>query len=909
MKFTGPATHGTVEIRHDLMTHSPPPGISNDSRRHPRDTGSRASWRRWLSSCFARLGVACHSEHVHRFRLPLGTVLLSLCLAVPVFATEDDLGFLTSPPVAAATDEPQEGTDEPQNDPVPPSPASRRVIEEVVVTAQRREQSLRDVPISLTVVDSEFIADANISDFRELSYFVPNVSINNQPMFEDIRIRGLGTALNNKAFEQSVGIVVDGAAYGRTPYFLGPMFDIERVEVLRGPQGTLFGKNTTGGLVSVTTRRPTDDLAASLAFEYGEFDRVRAEPAVGGPLVPGLLNVRVAALYEDRGPLMKNTTGRIRENVLDDLMARERKAVRGILAFPDLLGADLTLSYEHSEFETLGAGWETQSTIPAHVSLFRDYDPRYTPKRNDFVTSNDGAVNSPDFMRNTIDSVVANVGYDLWGWTLEGHGSWSQLDFHQEGDAEFTVVPMGSNSSKDKSPQIQGELRAHSPILDGFLGLGIPLGTSEVTLGLFFQERKIVDSVFTFNISLPDLGVLLVASGVPNAGLVSQTPLLPTIYPPLEGLPTEVAIALIREQVTGVENTTMFFEQTARSYAGFGQFTWNFFPRWSLDLGSRLTFEEKSASLHRVNSPNAVAFPILSQRPFQANLNIDELAFTPKGALRFDWTDEIGFYASWARGFKAGGFNEPASNDDDIGELTFDPEIATAWEVGTKARFLGGAATANMTLFRQEVDDIQIFNIDPDVSFNVRNAGGATAQGVELDAGLLPTSWLTLRGVLGFNDMEFTEFFDGTCPFDNLNRDGDENPRCDLSGQPPPRTPKWQTNLAALIRVPVRSLPGLSSLPVPDALAVRAGGSVEYSDVHFTAEAPEPRSRQDAFLRYNADFGFEDPAMGWSFWVTGQNLTNEIVQSVTRDISVAGGSYFFIPQDPRTIFATFRWEY
>lgn len=175
----------------------------------------------------------------------------------------------------------------------------RRTIEEIVVTAQKTEQSLHEVPISMSVVDDEFMSEQGITDFRDLSQFVPNVAIDARGRFPDVRIRGFGSPVFNKAFEQGVGLVIDGVAYGVRPYFQGPLFDLDRVEVLRGPQGTLFGKNTTAGLLNVVTKQPTDDFTGVFALELGEIGRRRFEGALGGPLVAKLVNFRIAGLSDE----------------------------------------------------------------------------------------------------------------------------------------------------------------------------------------------------------------------------------------------------------------------------------------------------------------------------------------------------------------------------------------------------------------------------------------------------------------------------------------------------------------------------------------------------------------------------------------------------------------------------------
>src|SRR5882724_9625865 len=145
-----------------------------------------------------------------------------------------------------------------------PSIARQHRIEEIIVTAQKREQAEIDVPVAMSVLDDRFLGEQAIADLRDVSHYVPNVNIRTSAVLPDIRIRGFGTSPVNSLFEQSVGLNVDGIPYTRKAYFQSALYDVERVEVLRGPQGTLFGKNTTAGLLNVVTKNPSDEYTGGI---------------------------------------------------------------------------------------------------------------------------------------------------------------------------------------------------------------------------------------------------------------------------------------------------------------------------------------------------------------------------------------------------------------------------------------------------------------------------------------------------------------------------------------------------------------------------------------------------------------------------------------------------------------------
>ncbi|MGH7805983.1 MAG: TonB-dependent receptor, partial [Candidatus Binatia bacterium] len=317
-------------------------------------------------------------------------------------------------------------------------PPARR-IEEIVVTAQRTEESVRDVPISISVIDEQFIADRGITDYRDLALYVPNAHIDpGNGLFPDVNIRGYGSALSNKAFEQSVGLAIDGIPYGRTPYFQGPLFDLERVEVLRGPQGTLFGRNTTAGLLNVVTKGPTDELEGEIEVEIGELDRRRLQAAVGGPVIAGVLNVRLSGLLDERDGLVENTTAPYAAGANDRMNDRDRKAIRFQLEMPDVFGVALRASYERVDFDFTGVGWEADRVPEKVRPFYRQFDPDM-----DFDPFNHvGSVDTAEFNRNRMETYVASAHRDIGDWALDALGGYSMVEVRSLFDDDFTPAPL-----------------------------------------------------------------------------------------------------------------------------------------------------------------------------------------------------------------------------------------------------------------------------------------------------------------------------------------------------------------------------------------------------------------------------------------------------------------------------------
>ena len=221
------------------------------------------------------------------------------------------------------------------------------------------------------------------------------------------------------------------------------------------------------------------------------------------------------------------------------------------------------------------------------------------------------------------------------------------------------------------------------------------------------------------------------------------------------------------------------------------------------------------------------------------------------------------------------------------------------------------AARLGLVLFRTTITDFQLLTDDPDTGFNeVKNAGEARAQGVELDGVWLALDWLTLRGSLGMNDSEFVEFPFGPCTGDREDIDGDGDPRCDLSGRSIHQAPQWVVTLIPSLRFPLGRLPVLGTLPLVGAGLDLVGSlTVEYRDTQLLDATLDPRTRQGSFFRFDANVGFGNARQGWSLRVTAQNLTDEIVADNSRQVSLLPGHYVRGPEPPRHVFGELRWSF
>ncbi len=769
----------------------------------------------------------------------------------------------------------------------PPS----RSIEEILVTAQRKEEQLHDVPISMSVLDDGFLREQGVADLEDVVRYVPNVRIDQSGGLILPRMRGFSTmALLTRGFEQPVGLAIDEVPYGRAEYFTSGLFDLDRVEVLRGPQGQLFGANTTVGLLNLATKNPTDELTGGIDVALGELGHRRVDGAVGGPLLPGFLNFRIAGLTEEQDGYVENTTAKLVPSADDVLGGRGRRAVRMKLDFPDLFGGSLLLSYQRDDLDFRNTPTEITSISPNFRSFFRQFDPDADFEANNFVAS----IDDPGFLSVGIDSFVARGRYDLGDWALNTVAGWSRLHTRANVDDD-SPAPVFLIDIDELSEQTTFELRLTSPDLPGFLGLGelfgIPLGSTDFTSGFFFQRRTLSPTDQSLHIDAPLFLEITAVNAAPD-------------LPPLPGTGSRLP------SVGYTDHLLASFEQRSQSFSGFGQMNWRFLERWTLLSGMRLDHTTKDADWNQSIEP---ATAVLTQVVFGEFVGEDsrsELEVAPKVGMKFDWTDELNLYWTWSSNFQAGGFNN-FSNPQDPNKRRYEASRVHSWEAGTKMVFMDGAADLNLGLFHMTMNDFQL-NTNEEVGAGISvgtviNAGELRARGVEADTTWLPTDWLTVRAALGFNDTEFLDFPFGTCITNRENTDGDGDPRCDLTGGPLVQAPKWDITVTPGVRVPLSSLlgivGGLDGIDLTNAL------TVQYTDTRFLSDTLDPRTRQPSFFLLDASIGLGNSSQGWSLQFRVENLTDEATAGIANEVALATGVIAKSINPPRLAVGSLRWEF
>jgi iron complex outermembrane receptor protein len=782
---------------------------------------------------------------------------------------------------------------------------NKRVIEEVIVSATKREQVSQDVPISMSVMSELFLKEQGITDVREALLFIPNFSIIEISSSVTPQCRGFIVDTKNSGFEPPCGLAVDGVAYSRPFYFTTALFDTKRLEVLRGPQGTTFGKNTTAGVVSIITKDPSSEFTGNVDLQYSG-DRKRVELGLGGPIVEDVLNFRVAGMEETRDGYVENTTAAVDSRAPKYGGGRDREAWRAKFHFLDVFGTEIKIAYERAELLYVGSTLELildEEASPNLVSYFRQYDPNADFEEGNYKNS----VSGENTGTTAIDRAQLDWLFAIGEWDYTAVAATGELRKHVYSKVGNTPVDWADAESSETSPFQSFELRTLSPDFDGFFGLerlfGRNLGISNMIAGVYYQKER-----------LDDAKLYLGADRTQTAAFAATQALDKQVN-------TAIPIPFALAPDTGKDELWMDFDQQTKTAAIFGSFTWNMTEEWMLEVGARYSEQTKSAQWDLSFSDPAPLFDRDGNRAFVAERTRTDYNLQPKISIGFAPTDDLNFFAHWTQGFKSGGFNQFAMNGnpeaDGRGRLDYDNEVVTEWGLDAKMKLLEGAMSLNVSLYRLDAADFQVlsqvYGSQPaypvadtrmlDGYDEVVNADKARAQGVEVDLTWLATDWLTIIGSVGYNDTEYLSYTQGTCTAENENEADPETGKCDFSGKSFPYTSKMSNTLTLQTRYPLGDIwDGFGGLEFT------AGATVEYKGSFNKSVNLDRGAKEDAYYRYRANLGLSNMAQGWRLTVTGENLTDEVIY-LRENYAANGGYRIAAPAEPRTVFVQFNYSF
>jgi len=766
----------------------------------------------------------------------------------------------------------------------------RREIEEIVVTAQKTEQSAQDVPISISTIDGEFMKDVGATNMQDLAPYIPNLTFSSDtdPALAQINIRGFGTNPLNAAFESSVGFAQDDLFFGRPSYVADAMFDIERIEVLRGPQGTLFGKNTVAGVFNTFSYGPSDHLTADIRAAGAFPAEDRLEAAVGGPLAKWL-QARVAVLNFDRFGELENT--KLDRN--DDRFRQQAGRAKLRLLPTDDVTIDLTFfgSRIRSRY------WPLQ--LYKMDADTRTYLERFDPKVEDDPYDHRLSQDADGFLDK--DALAQSMKAT---WKLGESGELAGFR-----DAELVLVAgnttLGIDSlvDLDASPADIGrlsvvsdydqqsvELRVAGHHPSGPFGFGH--GLDLVTGGYFFRSG--FDQVSQIAAGA-DFGSYLGTNDVLQLATMQNGVGTGAVFLPGIGN----VLNVVGNRVIGDDRYRLDYDLDVDAYAWFGQATWRVLESWAITPGLRFNYEKKNATAtgrgecaqKSLGGPCIIETALSADDYAARNLKRSESDLSPKVSLQYFWGEDATFFATWARGFKSGGFNGSSFTGDD---LEFEDEKAATWEVGAKTKLFDKKLAVNLTLFRTEFENLQVLAFNG-AFFDVANAGSATSQGAELDfLWLTPLDFLEIGGALGLLDATYDEYRDAPAPISHGIRTTQ-----DLSGRPVALAPKETASLTPTV-----------TLPLPF-FGLGARGSMDflYTGPQYTDTDLDPVTHVDGNFYLSSRVSVGPPTGAWSVTAGGSNLTDAGVANQILDTVFFPGTYNVTQKAGRKVFVavTGRW--
>ena len=777
--------------------------------------------------------------------------------------------------------------------------ADEQQLQEVVVTAQKVKQSLEQVPASITSIGGEYIRNSGVRDFQELSDYTANTNLQVSSSSTQLLVRGFGTLNDVPGLDPSVGVVVDGVVYTYPEYLTAFFGDLDRYEVLRGPQGTLFGKNVTAGILNITTNAPDEkERLIRLDTDWRSYGSRAFRPVVNIPLGGGFA-LRATGNFEhgDRGALWNTLLNRPEQNAQQD-------SGRVRLRYDSHEGWTMDLGFFAAYHQENFNKQQLFIAQPNMAALARSYDPRFT-------TGSIGSTVSEDVP--ATESATTHGGYVTFDGDLGHPGGMKSLHLvsttslaqnvigARDIDADFTPIPFIHDGLAEPEPERQftQELRvtAIAPDVFGFghdatFVAGAYYDNYTLRTSDLFQVKDLgatAKYVFVADFCDPQkLDVDTCMALANTAGLV------------IDGLPISTLLGP-QQAVSGLALRT-------KDYAAFGNAEWFFTDHWALLLGLRYGKENRKGEPHSYSAPlgNVPGAPslislIADQQNFDDTgpnaLHRTEMDFSPKAGFKYQPNKRTEVYFNWSQGYKSGGFNGIPLNPDHI---EFDGEKASSFEAGYKIkdRLFGGPIRGAISIYRTHFSNLQVSTFQGPNPFIV-NAADARSQGFEADLQwLTPLKGLSLYSSFGFADARYTNYYDGLitgdsmCPTsDRKHKDskGSGNYVCNLSGLPLAFAPQWTAAMT----------PAYTFLHLPYSIDVTASVDLLYQGERYLNSEDDPRYQlQKATLVVNPHLIVADRGQDlWGLSLGIQNATNEVYSDQIIDQPLGAGNFAAIRHD------------
>ncbi len=715
-------------------------------------------------------------------------------------------------------------------------PAHAQVVDEIIVTATKRAEKLTEVPIAISVIGAGDIDKTGIRELSQIDEYVPNVQISNGTDFRSvITIRGVGSSSRNIGFDSRVGVYVDGVYMGQSPSVNQELLDLERVEVLRGPQGMLFGKNTVAGAISLVSKKPSDEFYGQVSADLGNFNYRELKGMVNVPLGETLA-AKVSVSKTDRDGYIKNiTTG-------TDLSDRDVLAYRAQLRFSPTDQFEVNLAYD-------GLTSENTAILGEPLSDFLGIFPvAVAPETKEVAFDID-----PKDERD-VNGLMMDMEYEMEnGFTLKSISAYRNTEGHQINATDYSNTDVFSIEYTDTFKQYTQEFQFISP------------GDKRLTYmaGLYYYKQDATtnrDALLGHNFYEAFVGPFV----SPAFGIDPATV-------------TQAQLAFVANYVGfGAEGSSVFNggEVETKSIAGYINGSYDINDRLTLGFGGRYSVEDKDANWLLDGRASGV-FKIGSTGPDPTNPtplvnSRQDKFFSPALSLSYALSDDANVYAKYSSGYKSGGFNLDYINAAELAAnngLEFDKETVDSYELGLKGNYIDGRLKLNLAAFLANYDNYQVNQFvdlgGGSTSIRITNAASVKTQGVEAEFQLYATDDLNFQGSVGLLSAKFNSFLGGGTA------------GADATGNTLPNAPELSASFATTY---TRDLPALSS-----ALLVRA--DVTHTGGYFTtvnnekttqlkAGATVPFGHIEGLTQINGRIGILPNNETFELYLWGRNLTD-----------------------------------
>jgi len=764
----------------------------------------------------------------------------------------------------------------------------------IIVTARRRQETAQAVPLAISVIRGDSIEATGNFNVVKLQTLAPTLTVyTSNPRNTAVNIRGLGVpfGLTSDGFEQGVGIYVDDVYNSRVAAATFDFLDVEQVEVLRGPQGSLYGKNTTAGAINITTNQPTFDFEGRAELSVGNLDFVQAKAALSGPLSDKVA-VRVAGAFTQRRGTIYNVTSNQWINEQDNI------GVRALLLFKPSDNLSITLSGDYSAQNPECCGTVFVRTGLTQRALARQYDALATLQNYQVVSRNAfdrlTDIDAPLNAGNKIGGTSLRVKWDLGGGTLTSVTAWRFWDWKPQNDRDFTrlsVVSASNNPSQQN--QYSQEFRYN------YSGDRI-----DFVVGLFgFKQR------------IDTQGTEQQGAAASRWNLTGALSLDPSV---LNGL---------------TARNTQYLKST--SAALYGQLSWKLTDALTVQPGLRVNYDKKEGFYSRVvtngdGSLLSCPQPAGSVGAARCGVYQPQTSAPSVGDWNFSWDFNLNYkiapdvlaYATYAKSFKTVGINQnglptDAQNNPILSAGVIRPESVNHFEIGLKTQFWNRKATFNVTGFLTEIKDYQATVTNGQLGVlrgYLANAGKVRSQGIEADFKVRPSDRFSAYANAAYNDAKYAAFVDAPCPPELAGgttvaagqtpsapgTPGGLSPaNCDISGQRLPGVSKWALSYGAEYNVPARLL-GKDG-------KVYLGVDGNYRTDFSSNPSPSIYTQVQGYALTNLRLGFRGDGFDVYGWV--RNLADvdyfDLLQVAPGNVGLIAGQ----TGDPRTFGATVKLEF